>query len=160
MVEAWNEYETAVLYELQDDEGKTWHWAKIYAAKTFTKFSFQFEDSPTFSRLSDILFYPLQWTRMCVSISPNITSGNSTVRMVADGKKWHEESWLVKNKPENLNLKIGIGIGKFYWEQPGRHTNLNIFSSALPVEQMISMTSPGKEECGLEGDFISWERSF
>ena len=60
---------------------------------------------------------------------------------------------MVKNKPDNLNLRLN-------GESPGRKTNLNIFSSALPVEEMILLTSPGKEECGLEGDFISWEKSF
>ena len=79
--------------------------------------------------------------------------------MVADGEKWHEESWLVKNKPENLNLILGLARTKTPWEGPGRTTNLNIFSSALPVEQMILQTSPGKAECGLEGDFLSWEKS-
>ena len=75
--------------------------------------------------------------------------------MVADGEKWLEESWLVKNKPDNLNLVLGLSGGQTPDEGPGRTTNLNIFSSALPVEQMILQTSPEAEKCGLEGDFLS-----
>ena len=153
MVEAWNEYETAVLYELQDDEGKTWHWAKIYAAKTFTKFSFQFEDSPTFSRLSDILFYPLQWTRVCLSRDSN----TSLVRLVVDSELLIEEVVKLESLPGSLNLVLGLF--KSYIEFPGQTTNLNIFSSALSVEQMNLQTTAGFQECGLPGDFLSWEKS-
>ena len=38
-------------------------------------------------------------------------------------------------------------------------TNLNIFSSALSVEQMKTQTTAGEGYCGLEGDFLSWEKS-
>ena len=44
-------------------------------------------------------------------------------------------------------------------EQTGRTTNLNIFSSALSVEQMKLQTTAGEKECGLAGDFLSWEKS-
>ena len=44
-------------------------------------------------------------------------------------------------------------------EWPGRTTNLNVFSSALDLEKMKAQTSPGKEECGLAGDFLSWGES-
>ena len=157
-VEAWTKYINSKFFLLDDEEGDYWLFADLYAVISSSTYSYKgfvlkFADSQYFIGRSDDLFYPLQWTRMCFSISADKTSGNSTIRMVGDGKKWIEESWKVKNKPDNLNLRLN-------GESPGRKTNLNIFSSALPVEQMISMTSPGKEECGLEGDFLSWEKSF
>ena len=59
MVEAWNEYQDARLFVMRDDKRKVWHWVKIFAAKTYTKFTFLFEDSPEFSNRSEGLFYPL-----------------------------------------------------------------------------------------------------
>ena len=99
------------------------------------------------------LFYPLQWTRVCFSSNSN----TSTVRLVVDGELLVEKVWKVKKKPDNINLVLGMSEKPY--EDPGRTTNLNIFSSALPVEQMKLQTSAGEDECGLEGDFLSWEKS-
>ena len=77
--------------------------------------------------------------------------------MVVDGELLVEKVWKVKKKPANLNLLLGLWEEHF--EKPGRTTNLNIFSSALPVEQMKLQTGGGEEECGLAGDFLSWEKS-
>ena len=79
-----------------------------------------------------------------------------------DGELLIEQEVKVKNQPNNLNLVLGTwtspSSGSTY-EYPGQTTDLNIFSSALPVEQMKSQTTPGEKECGLEGDFLSWEKS-
>ena len=161
-VEAWaNGFINSWIYTLYDDEGEYWLHTDIYATGTYTGFVFKFTDSKFFIGYSDILFYPLQWTRICFSISTDTSSSNSTVRMVADGQKWIEESYLVKNKPVNLDLVLGL-IGKRAkgFEGPGKITNLNIFSYALPVEEMILQTSPETGECGLGGDFLNWENSF
>ena len=153
MVERWTKYQNTWLFVLHDDTGETWHWVKIFADLTVTRFQFQFEDSPIFASQSVSLFYPLQWARVCLSSSSN----TSLVRLVVDGELLVQNVWKVKNRPDNTNLVLGL------WdkckEQTGRTTNLNIFSSALPVEQMKLQTSTGEEECGLEGDFLSWKKS-
>ena len=154
MVERWPEYTNSFLFVLTDDEEETWHWIQIYAAETFTEFQFELEDSPRFTVKSASLFYPLQWTRVCLSMDSN----TSTVRLVVDGELLLQKVWKVKNKPDNLNLVLGSGISGTS-EYPGQTTSLNIFSSALPLEQMKLQTSAGKEECGLEGDFLGWEKS-
>ena len=152
MVEAWAEYGDVRLFILRDDNRKVWHWVKIYAATTYTEFSFQFEDSPPISNQSEILFYPLQWTRVCLSKDSN----TSLARLVVDGELLVEQEVKVKNQPDNLNLDLGTdGTGG---EHPRQTTNLNIFSFALTVEQMKLQKSAGKK-CGLEGDFLSWEKS-
>ena len=92
------------------------------------------------------------YLRVCLSMDSN----TSLARLVVDGELLVEKHWKVENKPENFNLVLGK-LGKR--EYPGRTTNLNIFSSALPVEQMKLLTSTGKEECGLPGDFLSWKKS-
>ena len=59
-VDAWTEYMSAKLFVLRDNTGEVWNWANIFAATSYTEFSFQFEDSTRFSGLSKILSYPLQ----------------------------------------------------------------------------------------------------
>ena len=153
MIEAWTEYTDAVLFGLRDEQGQNWLRVEIFAADSYTEFSFHFEDSPTFAAPAEFLFYPLQWTRVCLSQDSN----TSEVRLVVDGEQLVGQVWKVNNKPDHLNLTLGI-LGE-NTEQPGRTAHLNIFSSALPVQQMQLQTSAGEEECGLEGDFLSWERS-
>ena len=77
--------------------------------------------------------------------------------MVVDGELLVEEKVIVKNKPENLNLLLGNYLGRR--EYPGRTTSFNIFSIALNVDQMKSQTRAGDEKCGVEGDFLGWEKS-
>ena len=153
IVEAWAEYTNAHLFVLRDDKGRFWHTVKIYAATTYTQFSIRFENLPRISFQSKNLFYALQWTRVCLSKDSN----TSLSRLVVDGELLIEQEVKVKNQPDNLELILGWD-GNTY-EFPGQTTDLNIFSSALTVEQMKSQTSPGEKECGLEGDFLSWEKS-
>ena len=71
MVEAWAEYTDAKLFVLLGDNGEVWNWVKISAFENYTEFSFRWADSPEFSARSEILFYPLQWTRVCLSKDSN-----------------------------------------------------------------------------------------
>jgi hypothetical protein len=41
-------------------------------------------------------------------------------------------------------------------ESPGKVSGVNIFSSALPTDQMVRLTTEGGEECGAPGDLLSW----
>ena len=152
MVEYWTEYTNARLYGLHD-ENEVWHFVEIFAAPTYTEFTIKFEGSSTYGVTSDFLFYPLQWTRICLSMDSN----SSEVQFVVEGELvTHKPSW-VKKRPDNLNLTLGMAV-EYLEEYPGSTTNLNIFSTALPAKQMKTMTSTG-EECGLAGDILSWEES-
>ena len=161
MVDAWSrwaKYPATKIFVLLDDSGKDWLLITFYAAETYTKLLVKIEDSPLMENQSKILFYPLQWTRVCFSKDSN----TSKVRLVVDGELLIEQKVKVKNQPENLKLVMGSWtepttnwFGDTY-ENPGQVTNLNIFSSALAVEKIKSQTTPG---CGLEGDFLSWEKS-
>ena len=77
--------------------------------------------------------------------------------MVVNGELLVQEKVRVRGIPDNLNLFLGTYGSNI--EYPGQTTDLNIFSSALPVEQMKSQTREGNAKCGLEGDFLSWEKS-
>ena len=144
--------ESALLYVLEDKKGRKWHTLKFLPDKSFTEFLFMFKGSPQFRIPAKFLFYPEQWTRVCLSMNSN----SSLVSLVVEETLLGEKAWRVEKKPSNLHLVLGL-ISKN--EHSGRTTNFNIFSSALPVEQMMLQTSPGKKECGLAGDFLSWEKS-
>ena len=101
----------------------------VLADVTYTEFSFKFVDYPSFSNISEVLFYPLQRTRVCLSKDSN----TSMVRLVLDSELLFEKEVLIKNEPTNLNLVFGTNGGTN--EYHGQTTNENIFSSTLNVEQ-------------------------
>ena len=153
MVKAWAKYASGVILVIRDDKGTIWFWEKIRSTRTYTEFSFQFGDSPYVSNKSKILFYPLQWTRLCLSKD----AYTSKARLVVDGELLIETDVKVEDNPDDLNLALGIKRSDI--EYTGQTTDLNIFSTALPDEQMKSKTRAGETECGLSGDFLSWEKS-
>ena len=103
MVEAWNKYVSAKVFFLHDNKGEGWHTLGIAAEATYTEFSLQFEDSPALSNQSKILFFPLQWTRVCLSVD----AYTFLTRLVVDGELLVENEVKLKNEPDNLNLVLG-----------------------------------------------------
>ena len=101
----------------------------VLADVTYTEFSFKFVDYPSFSNISEVLFYPLQRTRVCLSKDSN----TSMVRLVLDSELLFEKEVMIKNEPTNLNLVFVTNRGTN--EYHGQTTNENIFSSILNVEQ-------------------------
>ena len=76
-------------------------------------------------------------------------------------ESWSKASQEAKeSRPLNLSGKIILGAIQTPsgWVSPGNKvTNLNIFSSALPLETMIRMTKPGGDDCGGKGNFLQWD---
>ena len=103
---------------------------------------FKFEHFPEFTKQSKNLFYPLHWTRVCLSKDSNTSLG----RLFVDGELLIEQEVKVKNQPDNLNLDLGWSGTRYKF--PGKTTDLNIFASALTVEEMKLQISPGVEACG------------
>ena len=97
MVRAWmSDYADALLFALLDLRADEDYWlsVQIYAEFTHTEFTLQFEDSPTVSAHSKVLFYPLQWTRVCLSKDSN----SFLARLVVDGELLIEKEVEVKKK--------------------------------------------------------------
>ena len=106
MVEYWTEYTNARIYGLHDENEQVWHFVEIFAADTYTEFTIKFEGWSTYGVTSDYLFYPLQWTRVCLSMDSN----SSEVQFVVEGELLvHKPIW-VKKRPDNLNLTLGIAL--------------------------------------------------
>ena len=78
MVEVWNLYREAPILILLDNMGDVWHYLWIFVTETYTEFDLSFEQYPGFSKQREALFYPLQWTRVCLSKD----SETSLVRLV------------------------------------------------------------------------------
>ena len=64
-----------------------------------------------------------------------------------------------ENRPSVLNLTLGITLDSYGYtkEFVGQYTHLNVFSSALSSQRMERMK--GGEECGQEGDYLSWQEA-
>ena len=101
--------------------------------------------------------FPNKWSRSCVTV--NTTSGfiqwvvEATLVLNTTSQEVKES----KNKPKDLSNKLVLGARSYGVWTAATHkvTNLNIFSSALTVEEMKTMT--GGEGCMKEGDYLAWQ---
>ena len=101
--------------------------------------------------------FPSQWTRSCMAI--NTTSG--LINWVIEGTHvlttTSEEVKDSKSPPRDLSRKLvlgGIAYAGAWKASSSKVTNLNIFSSALSIENLRSMTRGGS--CIEEGDYLAW----
>ena len=105
-----------------------------------------------YSNVSGWLF-PTQWVRSCLAVSTD----SGLVRWVVDGQL--VEDRLVDTlqeasgqRPTDLTGAILLGTmrrSSGWKSNANKVTNLNVFSSVLPIERMVNMTS-GVEECEKE----------
>ena len=153
MVEAWTTaYSAARMWMLRDDEGSEWGTVIIYAAADYTEYGFYLGPTNLIAT-TPTLYFPLQWTRACVSLDTD----SAMVRLVVDGQMLGQEEYKVEEdeyKPANLSVILGVYLGMEY---TGQVSSLNMFSSALSLERMVGMTTAGGEDCGAPGDYLSWE---
>ena len=105
--------------------------------------------------------FPLQWVRACLSLDDE----SKMIKIVVDGilldDGVHKEMEK-ENKPGAVN--ITLGYNKYMTESEksdmsGKWTNMNIFSASMSEEKMVAMTTPGDDQCGAEGDVISWNEA-
>ena len=61
-----------------------------------------------------------------------------------------------ENRPANLDMVLGY-TPHSGTEYTGKVSQLNIFSSPLSTERMVSLTEAGNEDCAGAGDYVSWE---
>ena len=103
--------------------------------------------------------FPNQWLRSCMAVDS--TSG--MVQWVVDGILVENRTFdnlRVSKIPTNLSGKIVLGAYlspiKSWQVFSNKLTNLNIFSSLLPLPEMQRKTK-GEEVCLEEGDYLAWE---
>ena len=61
-----------------------------------------------------------------------------------------------ENRPANLDMVLGY-TPHSGTEYTGKVSQLNIFSSPLSTDRMVSLTEAGNEHCAGAGDYVSWE---
>ena len=107
------------------------------------------------------LVLPDQWVTSCLALSFD----TGLVEWVIDGHLIEDKTYNLLRReaairqPRDLTGRILLGVGEasYGWFTLGNYvTNLNVFSSALSIDKMKTMTVPGREECKYDGDYISW----
>ena len=155
MVDAWTtDFVSVDVFYILKEDGSQWGYVHFYAAPTYTNYEVHLGPSE-FAFQTESVFFPLQWTRVCLALETPI--GRAT--LVVDGQVLGEaeyEKEKDKDRPTNLSLLLGHGT---VYEWVGKTTDLNIFSYALPAEKMEGITTAGARNCGAAGDFVSWENT-
>ena len=102
---------------------------------------------------------PHSWYHVCLGLDTE----SGLLRIVVNGiKVVDEEKEYFRNtsawKPQSLAGKILVfkGYATSFWTQyRGKFSNMNIFSSMLPLEAMMLRTS-GYGDCTGPGDYLGW----
>ena len=156
MINNWTtEFSSSRMFLLLDDEELQWGRIYLYAASSFTQYTATLGPVQILGQ-TETVFFPLRWTRACLSLN----SVGTKVTLVVDGqllgeKVYRREDW---NGPANLSLLLGLNpLGPI--ELTGRVSELNIFGSSLSPEKMMVLTTAGGEGCGAPGDLINWEEA-
>ena len=119
---------------------------------TGNKLTFLFEDT-------GVPIVPHSWYHVCLGLDTE----SGLLRIVVNGiKVVDEEKEYFRNtsawKPQSLAGKILVfkGYATSFWSQyRGKFSNMNIFSSMLPLEAMMLRTS-GYGDCTGPGDYLGW----
>ena len=158
--------DVAVIQMLKTD-GTPWYRLSIGMRnyETMSESLVLWYDNPTtgnvqgeFLTSSHIPIVPHSWYHICMGL--DTVSG--LLRIVANGVVMvNEEKEYFRNtiqwKPKSLegNLLLFKSYLSFWYQHRGIISNLNIFSSMMSVENMISRTSGGKD-CSSPGDYIRY----
>ena len=164
MVDSWSTgFTEAAIFSILDDEGGQWVYVDLYAARNQTEYHFGIEFDPSTAQTTAV-FFPLQWTRVCLSLD----SVSNKMTLVVNGQLLGEreyDQYDVEGRPDNLRLLVGSdclpsGLRCYEIDEyTGRVSDINVFNSALSVERMVGLTTAGGKECGAAGDLVSWEEA-
>ena len=125
----------------------------VYEEQTVVQISKGNFDQLIYSVVNETTF-PLQWIMFCLSLD----SLTGRIRMTLDAQLIFDEiqedfvglDW----GPWPITFQLGPVNNKV---DSRKISNLNVFSSALPVERMQALTEVGGDECGSPGDFLRWD---
>ena len=163
-IKAWTtDFTGAYLFYLEDDDhpsgpGQPWGYVKMVPHDTYTEYA-GFINLVYFSVTTAKVWFPLTWTRVCVSLD----SSYGRLVMAVDGqvlKDGIHKKAMEERRPHQFRVKLGYRLeGQLATEFSGQYANLNVFSYPLSTERMEDITRAGSEECGSPGDYVSWEEA-
>ena len=146
-----------ILFSLLRNDEKQWFAAVIHQLGDFVGKKFFYAGANQFVNLDTLPVFPNEWVRTCLAL--NTVSG--LAQWVARGELV-DNSTFAGMAESNKDLISKLILGAFFsaqsqkWRQKHtKVTNLNIFSSALPVVKMQEYTK--EDGCGEDGDYLSWE---
>ena len=155
-----------MVVQMLKQDGTPWYSLVISGSKNYDKMSENLElsfDNPTtgkfeldFLTSSHIPIVPHSWYHVCMGL--DTVSG--LLRIVVNGVVVvNEEKDYFRNtkqwKPKSLEGKLFIfkSYRSFWYQNRGIISNLNIFSSMMSVEDMVTRTAGG-EDCDSPGDYL------
>ena len=154
-VDAWTTFASIrfshIKFTLLNDVGKTWGYVNLLSAETYTQYTIRLGPL-LFVKQTDVVFFPTQWTRACLSVDKKVT-------LVVNGQLFGEEEYKMEEdnkRPANLSLLLGFDSLNVQ-EQEGKIADLNVFSPSLTLEKMLRVTTAGDEECKTPGNHLSWD---
>ena len=110
MVQAWTtEFTAAFMFVLLDNDGDKWGLIDLFATSSYTQYEVWL-GSVNFINQTETVFFPLQWSRACLSLD----SVAGKVMLVVDGQLLGEEEYKREedeNRPANLSLLLGFSYG-------------------------------------------------
>ena len=149
------------IFQLMREDGLVWASILLFAGPTRIEYEVVLGKVSFIVVIPDTILFPLTWTHTCMSL--DTVSGR--VVLVSDGRvlddsvreQAKEEDAF---RPATLTLTLGIlGHVASSVEQTGMISGLNMFSQPLTNEAMMALTQSGGDECGVPGDYISWNEA-
>ena len=156
-------FQAQTLFTLVGDDYSLWGTFQMYSSREADRtshFSLIFSDlAMTASHTLDMVF-PYQWARSCLAF----TLDSGLVQWVVNGQLIEDIvvaklQALAPNRPRDLTGRLLLGAYKHPagWQLcSNKVTNLNVYSSALSISKMKSLTTAGSSSCGEEGDYLRW----
>ena len=156
------------FYQLYQDNGKPWFNFYIGSQreeKNFAeKFIFRYyKDLTDINQTSNqVPAKPNSWYHGCTAL--DTVTGHMLI--VVNGQIIIDQivSELIniadKEKPKSLEGRLGLfksSYNGFWYQSRQRLTNLNVYSSGLTMDKLISITAG--ENCADRGDYLAWRES-
>ena len=164
---AWiGKYEQTELFQLNGETNRLWAYFQLAGSNmgdpfdSYTRF-YGYLGNAFIDVNMDTVWFPLTWLRCCISLA----STTGRIVLVVNGQVVEDNIYPAyaekdEKRPSKLDMVLGLSYDPNGYDSanefPGHYANINVFSSPLPKDKMISMTEGDSEECAAPGDFLSW----
>ena len=153
-----------VFYQLYQDDGEPWFSFFIRDHRDLNIFQERMRLRYYQSVLSDMKTVPIMpnsWYHGCTAL--NTVTGHMLIMVnghIVIDKVIEEFINSVNEKPKSLEGRLSLfktSISVVWYQSRQRMTNVNVYASALTVDEMIDLTE--EENCAKEGDYLSWREA-
>ena len=153
-----------VFFTILEDNDSHYLSALAFSDQVSTTVYYRVEDK-LFTTLQNISFHhPSEWIHSCMAITR--FSSRLQIQWIVDGITVANRTIETEGRgPTTLKSKIILGAVFDYWKNDESFlwnserfylTNLNVYSSYLPLEKMQRLTKEGNRTCQDVGDIVAW----